>query len=55
MMPLHEATVYLSMVCVLFGLYKGDKGWGRSLLGISFLLLVVQLVMYADKLCPDVF
>jgi len=54
-MPLYEATVYLSMLGVLFGLYKGDRGWGRTLLGVSMVLLIVQLLLFAPQLFPGVF
>ena len=50
-----EAGVYASMLGVLFGLYKGDKGWGRWLAFFSLIVLVAQLVMYAPQLFPDLF
>jgi hypothetical protein len=54
-MPLHEATVYLSMLGVLFGLYKGDTSWGRTLMGVSMVLLIVQLLLFAPRLFPSFF
>ena len=54
-MPLYEATVYLSMLAVLLGLYKGDTSWGRTLLGVSMVLLIVQLLLFAPQLFPGVF
>jgi hypothetical protein len=54
-MPLYEATVYLSILGVLFGLYKGDREWGRMLLGVSMVLLIAQLLMFAPELFPSWF
>ena len=54
-MPLYEATVYLAMLGVLFGLYKGDLDWGRTLLGVSMVLLIVQLLLFAPDLFPSLF
>ena len=50
-----EAAVYLAMLAVLFGLYKGDKGWGRTLLGVSLVVLGVLLIMFAPELFPSFF
>jgi hypothetical protein len=50
-----EALVYLSMVGVLLGLYKGDKGWGRTLLFVSLVALGVLLVLFAPELFPGMF
>jgi hypothetical protein len=50
-----EAAVYLSMVGVLLGLYKGDKGWGRTLLFLSLVVLGVLLVLFAPELFPSLF
>ena len=54
-MPLHEATVYLAILGVLFGLYKGDRDWGRTLMGVSLVLLIVQLLLFAPELFPGLF
>ena len=54
-MPLHEATVYLAMLGVLFGLYKNDRGWGSKLLGVSLVGLIVQLLLFAPELFPSFF
>ena len=50
-----EALVYLAMVGVLLGLYKGDRNWGRSLLWISFAGLCGLLLMFAPVLFPGLF
>ena len=50
-----QAAVYLAMVGVLLGLYKGDKGWGRTLLFISLVVLGVLLVLFAPELFPGMF
>lgn len=50
-----EAGVYLSMLGVLLGLYRGDKGWGRTLAFVSLVALGVQLVLFAPQLFPDMF
>lgn len=50
-----QAAVYLSMIGVLLGLYKGDKGWGRTLLFVSLVVLGVLLVMFAPDLFPGMF
>ena len=50
-----QPFVYLAMVGVLLGLYKGDKGWGRGLAFWSLLALGVLLVLYAPELFPDLF
>lgn len=54
-MPLAEAAVYLAMIGVLLGLYKGDKGWGRTLLFVSLVVLGVLLVLFAPELFPGYF
>jgi hypothetical protein len=54
-MPLYEATVYLSMLGALLGLYKGDTSWGRTLLGVSMVLLIAQLLLFAPQLFPGLF
>lgn len=54
-MPLHEATVYLAMLGVLFGLYKGDREWGSKVLGVSLVALIVQLLLFAPDLFPSFF
>ena len=43
------------MLGVLLGLYKGDKGWGRTLAFISLVVLGVLLVMFAPQLFPSLF
>ena len=50
-----QGLVYLSMLGVLLGLYKGDKGWGRNLLFVSLVVLGVLLVMFAPELFPSLF
>jgi hypothetical protein len=50
-----QAVVYLSMLGVLLGLYKGDKGWGRTVLFVSLVVLGVLLVMFAPQLFPGMF
>ena len=50
-----EALVYLTMLGVLLGLYKGDKGWGRTLLFLSIVALGVLLVLFAPELFPTMF
>jgi hypothetical protein len=41
------------MVGVLLGLYKGDKGWGRTLLWLSLVVLGVLLVVYRGEIFAD--
>jgi hypothetical protein len=50
-----EALAYLTMLGVLLGLYKGDKGWGRTLLFTSLVALGVLLVLFAPDLFPNMF
>jgi hypothetical protein len=50
-----QAVVYLLMIGVLLGLYKGDKGWGRTVLFVSLVFLGVMLVMFAPQLFPGMF
>jgi hypothetical protein len=50
-----EALVYLVMVGVLLGLYKGDRNWGRTLLWVSFVTLCALLLMFAPVLFPGLF
>jgi hypothetical protein len=50
-----EAAVYLAMLAVLFGLYKGDTGWGRTLIGVSLVVLGVLLILFAPDLFPSFF
>ena len=50
-----EALVYLAMVGVLLGLYKGDRNWGRTLLGVSLTGLIGLLLLYAPVLFPGMF
>ena len=50
-----QGVVYLSMLGVLLGLYKGDKGWGRTLLFVSLVVLGVLLVLFAPELFPSMF
>jgi hypothetical protein len=48
-----QALVYLLMLGVLLGLYKGDKGWGRGVLWVSLVGLGVLLVIYRGELFSD--
>ena len=48
-----QAVVYLAMVGVLLGLYKGDKGWGRGVLWLSLVALGVLLVIYRGEIFGD--
>lgn len=48
-----QAIVYLAMVGVLLGLYKGDKGWGRGVLWVSLVALGVLLVLYRGEIFSD--
>ena len=48
-----QAVVYLAMVGVLLGLYKGDKGWGRGVLWLSLVVLGVLLVLYRGEIFSD--
>ena len=48
-----QAVVYLAMVGVLLGLYKGDKGWGRGVLWLSLVALGVLLVLYRGEIFGD--
>ena len=48
-----QAVVYLSMVGVLLGLYKGDKGWGRTVLWLSLIALGVLLVVFRGEIFQD--
>lgn len=48
-----QAVVYLAMVGVLLGLYKGDKGWGRGVLWLSLVALGVLLVLYRGEIFSD--
>jgi hypothetical protein len=50
-----EALVYLAMVGVLLGLYKGDRNWGRTLLGVSMTALIGLLLLFAPVLFPNLF
>ena len=50
-----QAVVYLAMIGVLLGLYKGDKGWGRTLLFVALVVLGVLLVLFAPELFPSFF
>ena len=50
-----QGLVYLTMIGVLLGLYKGDKGWGRTLLFVSLVGLGVLLVLFAPELFPSLF
>lgn len=50
-----EAAVYAAMLGVLFGLYKGDRGWGRMVSGVSVVLLIGLLLLFAPELFPDYF
>ena len=48
-----QALVYLAMVGVLLGLYKGDKGWGRGVLWLSLITLGVLLVLFRGEIFQD--
>ena len=48
-----QALVYLAMVGVLLGLYKGDKGWGRGVLWVSLIALGVMLVLFRGEIFQD--
>ena len=48
-----QAVVYLAMVGVLLGLYKGDKGWGRGVLWVSLIALGVMLVLFRGEIFQD--
>ena len=48
-----QAVVYLAMVGVLLGLYKGDKGWGRGVLWVSLISLGVMLVLFRGEIFQD--
>jgi hypothetical protein len=50
-----EAAVYAAALGVLFGLYKGDRGWGRTMCGVSFVVLIGLLLMFAPELFPEYF
>jgi hypothetical protein len=50
-----QALVYLAMVGVLLGLYKGDRGWGRTLAFWSMIALGGLLVVFAPDLFPSLF
>ena len=50
-----EAAVYAAMLGVLFGLYKGDRAWGRTMLWISFVALCGLLLLFAPELFPEYF
>lgn len=50
-----EAAIYAAMLGVLFGLYKGDRGWGRTLLWSSVVVLIGLLLLYAPELFPEYF
>lgn len=50
-----EGLVYLAMVGVLLGLYKGDRGWGRTLAFWSMIALGALLVVFASDLFPSLF
>ena len=50
-----QAAVYAAALGVLFGLYKGDRAWGRMVSGISFVLLIGLLLMFASELFPSYF
>jgi hypothetical protein len=41
------------MVGVLLGLYKGDRGWGRTVLWISLIGLGVMLVLFRGEIFQD--
>ena len=50
-----EMAVYAAMLGVLFGLYKGDRAWGRTLLWVSFVVLCGLLLVFAPVLFPSAF
>jgi len=41
------------MLGVLLGLYKGDKGWGRTVLWLSLIALGVLLVVFRGEIFQD--
>lgn len=50
-----EMAVYAAMLGVLFGLYKGDRAWGRTVLWVSFVVLCALLLLFAPVLFPGAF
>lgn len=50
-----EAAIYAAMLGVLFGLYKGDRAWGRTLLWSAVVVLIGLLLLYAPELFPEYF
>jgi hypothetical protein len=48
-----QGVVYLLMLFVLLGLYKGDKGWGRTVLWLSLFALAVMLFMNGPEIFAD--
>lgn len=50
-----QAAVYAAILLVLFGLYKGDRAWGRMITGMALVLLIGLLLLYAPELFPNYF
>ena len=50
-----QAACYAAILGVLFGLYKGDRAWGRMVSGVSFVLLIGLFLLFAPELFPSYF